>query len=80
MLTAQGFVMLPGKNDRLVFNASFILSLLSRPLNHLINMDNEPKIIFGGAWKKYLTWIYNLWITHTDLEIYLFNDDVTAAF
>jgi hypothetical protein len=80
MLTAQGFVMLPGKNDRLVFDASFILSLLSRPFNHLINMDDEPEIIFGGAWKKYLTWIYNLRITYPDLEIYLFDDDVTAAF
>jgi hypothetical protein len=29
MLTAQGFIMLLGKNDRLVFDASFILSLLS---------------------------------------------------
>jgi hypothetical protein len=42
MLTAQGFVMLPGKNDRLVFDASFILSLLSRPFNHLIDMNDEP--------------------------------------
>jgi hypothetical protein len=29
---------------------------------------------------RYLTWIYNLWITYPDLEIYLFDDDVTAAF
>jgi hypothetical protein len=45
MLTAQGFVMLPGKNDHLVFDASFLLSLLTRPFNHLINMDNEPEIL-----------------------------------
>jgi hypothetical protein len=80
MLTAQGFVMLPGKNDRLVFDASFLLSLLTRPFNHMINMDDKPEIIFGGAWKKYLTWIYNLRIAYPDLEIYLFDDDVTAAF
>jgi hypothetical protein len=80
MLTAQGFVMLPGKNDRLVLDALFLLSLLTQPFNHLINMDNEPEIIFGGAWKKYLTWIYNLRIAYPDLEIYLFDDDVTTAF
>jgi hypothetical protein len=80
MLTAQGFVMLPGKNDRLVFDASVILSLLSRPFNHLIDMNDEPEIIFGGAWKKYLTWIYNLRVAYHNLEIYLFDDDVTAAF
>jgi hypothetical protein len=30
--------------------------------------------------KKYLTWIYNLRIAYPNLEIYLFDDDVTAAF
>jgi hypothetical protein len=80
MLTAQGFVMIAGKNDRLVFDASFILSLLSRPFNHMIDMNDEPEIIFGGAWKKYLTWIYNLRVAYPNLEIYLFDDDVTAAF
>jgi hypothetical protein len=44
-------------------------------------MEDKPEIIFGEAWKKYLTWIYNLGITYPNLEIYLFNeDDVTAAF
>jgi hypothetical protein len=80
MLTAQGFVMIPGKNDRLVFDASFILSLLSQPFNHLIDMNDEPEIVFGEAWKHYLTWIYNLRITYPNLEIYLMDDDVTAAF
>lgn len=80
MTIAQGFIMKFGKNDRLVFDASFILSLLSRPFNHRIDMDDEPEIIFGGAWQKFLTWIYNLRISYPDLEIYLFDDDVTAAF
>jgi hypothetical protein len=80
MLTAQGFIMLPGKNDCLVFDASFLLSLLTQPFNHLINMDDEPEIIFGGAWTKYLTWIFNLRIAYPDLEIYLFDDNMTAAF
>jgi hypothetical protein len=55
MLTATGFVMIPGKNDRLVFDASLLLSLLTRPFNHCINMDDKPEIIFGKAWKQFLT-------------------------
>jgi hypothetical protein len=44
-------------------------------------MDDEPEIIFGGAWKKYqISHVdYNLRITYPDLDIYLY-DDVTAAF
>ena len=80
MLTATGFVMKQGKNDRLVFDASFLLSLISRPFNHRINMDDEPEIIFGEAWTKFLTWIYNLRITYPENEIYLFDDDVASAF
>jgi hypothetical protein len=48
MNTPQGFVMIPGKNDRLVFDASCILSLVTRPYNDLINMDDEPEIVFGS--------------------------------
>jgi hypothetical protein len=47
MLMAQGFVMLPGKNDCLVFDALFLLSLLSQPFNHQININNKPEKIFG---------------------------------
>jgi hypothetical protein len=43
-------------------------------------MDDEPEIIFGGAGKKYLTWIYNLQMAYPNLEIYLFDDNVMAAF
>jgi hypothetical protein len=80
MLTAQGLVMILGKNDRLVFDASFLLSLMTRPFNDMINMNNKPEILFGKAWDIYLTWIYNLRITYPHIEIYLFDDDVTAAF
>jgi hypothetical protein len=46
MLTPQGFVMIPGKNDRLVFDASFMLNMNSQPFNHCIDLNDEPDIIW----------------------------------
>jgi hypothetical protein len=80
MLTPNGFVMRPGKNDRLVFDASFMLHMSSRPFNHFIDLDDEPDIVFGDAWLRFLVDVYNLRITFPDLEIYLFDDDVASAF
>ena len=80
MLTPNGFVIKPGKNDRLIFDASFMLHMLSRPFNQFIDLDDEPAIMFGQAWTKFLIAIYNLRITFPDLEIYLFDDDVASAF
>ena len=80
MLTPQGFVMIPGKNDRLVFDASFMLHMNSRPFNHCIDLSDEPEIIFGGAYLKYLTYLYNLRITYPNTDIQVFDDDVTGAF
>jgi hypothetical protein len=80
MLSPNGFVIKRGKNDRLVFDASFMLHLLSRPFNQFIDLADEPDIIFGDAWIRFLVAIYNLRITFPDLEIYLFDDDVASAF
>ena len=80
MLTPNGFVIKHGKNDRLIFDASFMLHMLSRPFNAFIDLHDEPDIVFGQAWTKFLIAIYNLRITFPDLEIYLFDDDVAAAF
>jgi hypothetical protein len=72
--------MIPGKNDRLVFDASFMLHMNSRPFNHCIDLSDEPEIIFGGAYLKYLTYLYNLRITYPNTDIQVFDDDVTGAF
>jgi hypothetical protein len=80
MLTPNGFIIKPGKNDRLIFDASFMLHMLSRPFNAFIDLNDEPDIVFGHAWTKFLIAIYNLRITFPDMEIYLFDDDVAAAF
>ena len=42
--------------------------------------EHEPNIIFGGAWTRYLTRIYNLRISFPDREILLFDDDIVSAF
>jgi hypothetical protein len=80
MLTAQGYVMLPGKNDRLVFDASHMLHADSRPFNHRVDNAHEPEIFYGGSWLQYLIFLYNLRITYPHLEILVFDDDVTGAF
>jgi hypothetical protein len=80
MLTPNGFVMRPSKNDRLVFDASFMLHMSSRPFNHFIDLDDEPDIVFGDAWLQFLVDVYNLRIMFPDLEIYLFDNDVASAF
>jgi hypothetical protein len=80
MLLPNGFIIKPGKNDRLVFDASFMLHMLSRLFNQFIDLDDEPDIVFGQAWLRFLIAIYNLRITFPDVEIYLFDDDVASAF
>jgi len=80
MTTPQGLVVIPGKNDRLVFDASYMLNWLSRPFNHMIDLNDEQDIIFGGAYIKYLTALFNLRISFPNIDIYPFDDDVTGAF
>ena len=44
------------------------------------NPSAEPKILYGDAFTRHLTSIYNLRITHKNEEILLFCDDVSGAF
>lgn len=79
-LTPNGLLRIPGKKDRVIFDASFLLDAFCRVYNNMVTNDDEPDIIFGGAWIKFLRFVYNLRITFPNVEIYLFDDDVTAAF
>lgn len=79
-LTPNGLLRIPGKKDRVIFDSSFLLHAYSRVYNYCVENDDEPDIIFGAAWSNYLRRIYNLRITYPDKEIYLFDDDVVAAF
>jgi hypothetical protein len=80
MLSPNGFVTKEGKNDRLVYDASFMLHMDSRPFNSYIDLADEPEIIFGGAWTRFLAMIYDLRISYPRIEIYLMDDDVASAF
>jgi hypothetical protein len=79
-LTPQGLLIKPGKNDRLVYDGSFMKDESTVPFNHHIDLTNEPEITFGESWLKYLTTIYNLRITFPNHEIYLFDDDISGAY
>ena len=79
-LTPNGLVQIPGKKDRVIFDASFRIHADSRPYNSCITNEHEPDIYFGGAWTRYLSRIYNLRISFPDSEILLFDDDVVSAF
>jgi hypothetical protein len=79
-LTPNGLVQIPGKKDRPIFDASFLLHAYSWVYNNLVSNDNEPTIIFGNTWSNFLRSIYNLCITYPDKEIYLMDDNVVATF
>jgi hypothetical protein len=42
MLSPNGFITKEGKNNHLVYNASFMLHMDSRPFNSYINLADEP--------------------------------------
>jgi hypothetical protein len=80
MVAPNGLVVKPGKNDRLVYDASYMHHQDSRPFNLFIDLKDEPDIVFGDAWTRFLAAIYNLRISFPNIEIYLFDDDVASAF
>ena len=79
-LTPQSIVVLPGKNDRLVFDGSAKLEWDSLPVNCMTHTANEPDLIYGTTWNRHLTQIWNLRISYPDEDILVFDDDVSGAF
>jgi hypothetical protein len=79
-LTPQSIVVQPGKNDRLVFDGSAKLDWDSVPVNCMTHSSNEPDLIYGTTWTRHLEQIWNLRISYPDLEILVFDDDVSGAF
>jgi hypothetical protein len=69
-LTPNGLVHIPGKKDRVIFYASFLLHAYSWVYNNLVSNDDKPTIIFGSAWSNFLRSIYNQKITYPDKEIF----------
>jgi hypothetical protein len=79
-LTPQSIVVIPGKNDRLVFDGSAKLEWDSLPVNCMTHTHNEPDLIYGTTWNRHLTQIWNLRISYPDEDILVFDDDVSGAF
>ena len=80
LVNPQAIVIIPGKNDRLIFDSSFMIDADSRPYNVDCQLELEPEIFFGDAFIRHLKNIYCLRISFPNREIYLMDDDLTAAF
>jgi hypothetical protein len=80
--TPQGILYIdhPRKNPRVVCDSSLRPKAWSYAINDVTNKRNGPWLMFAGSFKATLTWIWNLCITYPDMEIYLCDDDVSAAF
>ena len=79
-LTPQGLLVKPGKNDRLVWDGSFIPSWDATCINMMLSHATEPEIVYGTTFMRHLENIWNLRITHPTKELLLFDDDVKGAF
>jgi hypothetical protein len=80
MITPNGLISKEGKKDRIIFDASYQLDIDSIPWNHCVTKETEPEIIFGGAFLRHLTEIYNYRISFPESDILLHDDDVAACF
>jgi hypothetical protein len=80
LVNPQALVVIPGKKDRLVFDSSFMIDAESQPYNADCRLSLEPEIYFGSAFDRHLKYIYRLRISFPRKEIYLMDDDITAAF
>ena len=79
-LTPQGLLSKLGKNDRLIWDGSFQPEWNSTCVNMMLNRDDEPEVVYGDAFMRHLTKIWNLRISYPIEELYLFDDDVKGTF
>ena len=79
-ITPQGLVIKDGKNDRLVWDGSFIPHWSATCINMMLKHETEPEIIYGNSFQRHLEGIWNSRITHPQSDILLFDDDVKGAF
>ena len=70
-ITPQGLISKPGKNDRLVWDGSFIPNWNATCINMMLSHDSEPEIIYGTAFLRHLETIWNFMIKHPISDILL---------
>jgi hypothetical protein len=78
--TAQGMQVKPGKNPRIIFDASTESHPHKVVSNKITTTKFEANITFGLAKLKLLQRIYNWRVSHRDSKIYLALADITACF
>ena len=78
--TAQGMLIKPGKNPRVIFDASTKSHPHEVVLNDMTSTEFEANITFGRAKLKLLQRIYNLRVSHPKRKIYLALADICACF
>ena len=79
-VTPQGLAVKKGKNDRLVFDASHLVKFYSICYNMMTTPFLEPNIEYDDAFQRFLVYVYNQRITHTNEDILLYSDNVSGAF
>ena len=78
-LTHQGLLSKPGKNNILIWDGSFQPEWNSTCVNMMLNRDDKPEVVYGDAFMRYITQIWNLRISYPNEELYLFDDGVKGA-
>ena len=79
-VTPQGLLIKKDKNDRLIWDGSFIPHWAAICINMMLNHASEPEIIYGSTFMMYLLYLWNLRITYPSVDIMLMDDDVKGAF
>ena len=79
-LKPVGLVIKPGKNDRLIFDASFHVDHEAKAVNGFTSKENEPALKYGDAWERHLKRMCSMRISHPNKEILLCDDDTSGAF
>ena len=79
-LTPQGLLVKKDKNDRLIWDGSFIPNWEATSINMMLNHQTEPKIMYGFTFQNHLQHLWNMRISYPNEDILLFDDDVKGAF
>ena len=79
-ITPQGLLIKKDKNDRMIWDGSFLPNWEAVSINMMLSHDSEPEIVYGETFKRHLQYIYNFRISMPNDDILVYDDDVKSAF
>jgi len=79
-ITPQGLLMKKDKNDRMIWDGSFLPNWEAVSINMMLSHESEPEIVYGETFKRHLQYLYNFRISVPNDEILIYDDDVKSAF